>query len=145
MVNPPTTSWSEAPDACKAVPIDGIATLTTKTSMMHMNWPSSSTASISAPETAGADPAGRAAAGACPRREAGTVMGSSFGHRHDERVVPKGTGGAGFGDAALQEAAFGGGARASQRFAEGGPGLVGTAEAAQQLGPGRVPVLVVRQ
>ncbi len=49
IVYPPTTSCSDAPDACRSRAIEGMATLTTKTSTTHMNWPSSSTASISPP------------------------------------------------------------------------------------------------
>ena len=51
----------------------------------------------------------------------------------------------GFRDPALEEAALGDGTGQRERLAEGGPGLVGAAETAEEFGPRRVPVLVSGQ
>ena len=63
-------------------------------------------------------------------------------------LMPGTTSGArslGFRDPAFEEAALGDRASQLERLTVGGPGLVGTAEAAQEFGPRRVPVLVSGQ
>ena len=116
--------------------------------MMHMNWPSSSTASMSqlawevvVSPGAGAIRVGRAigsslvgpgeSAGS-PARRAGDLGGDS-------------SLGSGFRDPAFEEAAVGDGAGQRERLAVGGPGFGGAAETAEEFGPGRVPVLVSGQ
>src|SRR5947209_20050024 len=136
--------------------MDGMATFVTRTSMMHMNWPSSSTASMS-------QWPGGVSSAVCPpepvRRVCRAIMSSWLGPGNGRALPAKGrvtgmTNGrrgrgrllvTGFRDAAFQVAALGDGAGQVQGRLVGGPGLGGTAEAAQELGPGRVPVLVARQ
>jgi len=67
-----------------------MATLVTRTSMMHMNWPSNSTASMSQlPWGVVVSPG----AGAVRVGRVGRAIGSSFNHRHDERAASEGTAG----------------------------------------------------
>src|SRR5690349_24673806 len=132
-----------------------MATLVTRTSMMHMNWPSSSTASVSqlargvvVPPGAGATRVGRTGraidsslGGGGPRGKKGAVSparraGDLGG---DSSLL------LGFCDPAFEETAFGDGAGQRERLAVGGPGFGGAAETAEEFGPGRVPILVSGQ
>src|SRR5438477_366185 len=124
--------------------IDGMATLVTRTSMMHMNWPSSSTASMSqlpwgvvVSSGAGAVRVGRVGKAMwflllSPARRAGGLGGDSWLCL-------------GFRDPAFEEAALGDGAGQRECLAVGRPGFGGAAEAAEEFGPRGVPVLVAGQ
>src|SRR2546429_7800183 len=113
--------------------MDGIATLTMNTSMMHMNWPRSSTASIGqlrAPAGPGtAETRRNVACVVMSRRRTGCRQGDTSA----------------FLDPPLEEAAFRGAAGERQRRQVGVACLSGAAEPAQQLGTGGMPVLGTRQ
>src|SRR5690242_3514705 len=129
-----------------------MATLVTKTSMMHMNWPSSSTASMSQLPRGVVVSAG--AAGAVRVGRVGRAIGSSMGRLGGKSTAPARRAGDLGGDSrlglsfrnpAFEEAALGDGAGQRECLAVGGPGLGGAAEAAEEFGPRGVPVLVAGQ
>src|SRR5690348_2260603 len=124
-----------------------MATLVTRTSMMHMNWPSSSTASMSQPPRGVVVSA--AAAGAVRVGRVGRAIGSSTGGLGEKAGWAWGKStapvrragdlggdsrpGLRFGDPAFEEAPLGDGAGQRECLAVGRPGLGGAAEAAEEF------------
>ncbi len=119
--------------------------------MMHMNWPSSSTASMSqlawevvVSPGAGAIRVGRAIGSSLGWGRPGEERAGSPARRAGDLGGDSSLG-SGFRDPAFEEAAVGDGAGQRERLAVGGPGFGGAAETAEEFGPGRVPVLVSGQ